>query len=461
VTAEEFLSIQERLVDVVRDQIAEHSIDVVIAGYADLNGAFLGKRIPTRRFLQNPLASLAIPAAMWALDTFTGHPIASKPPKYDGWWPGFGTAINNFPDLESFRVVPWLDRTAVVLCEHFHSNGNPLEIAPRHVLRRVIERLPHRAQALFAAEFEFTIYRECEQSLHDKAFVSERLVPLSFMEAPLSVYRATADDEVMAAIIRAMESFGIPIQYWNPEAAAGQYEANIEHTSLPQAAERAFLFRHAVREIARQHGLTATFMAKPTVGYGSSCHLHQSLWAGGANLFWAEAGAESLTDLARHYIGGLVSTLSELTLVFAPTINSYKRLVPGSAAGTTATWGFDNRSAGLRVLAENAGGCRVENRVPGADANPYLAMAGSLSGGLWGIAEKIQTPDPFESNAYSDSHAKHLPGSLDEAVDAFSASAVAREYLGDEFVHFYMATRHWELQQARAAVTDWEVKRYF
>lgn len=462
-TAGEFVARQERSIDGVRRAISEHGLKVIIAGAADINGLFRGKRIPVERFTAHPLEPVHVSDYYWAIDT--EELVIPEEPSYPGWWPswdaGFGD-VAPIPDLQSFRVVPWLDATGLVLCEHFFLDGRPMEIAPRFVLGRLADR----AQRLeivprFAAELEFFLFRESEQSLDDKGYRAAALQPLNLRLGAYGIYRGTTDEHFIRPLVENLEGFGIPVEYWNPEGGAGQYEVNIVYCDLLEAADRAFLFKHAVKEIASQHDLMATFMPKTLPGFGSSCHLHQSVWSPeGRNLFWSEDADDGLSELARHYIGGVTATMREMTLLFAPTINSYKRFLPDSAAGTTATWGYENRTCGVRILHANEHGCRVEQRVPGGDANPYLAMAGCIAGGLYGIENKVEPPEPVAGNAYRDPSSPPIAMSLEEAIAAFEASDVAKEYLGEEFVRFYAASRRWELEQFRAAVTDWEIRRY-
>ena len=459
--AQQFLNRQAPLVENVQRLIAENNLEVIIAGASDLNGIFLGKRVPAARFAERPLTSIAVSDYFWVMDT-EQNPIP-PPAGTSGWWPswerGYGD-IDAFPDLSTFRVVPWLDHTGLVLCEHFFTDGRPIKIAPRHVLQQVVERAASVGTAKFAAELEFFLLRENEQTLEEKGHRALALQTLTLRLGAYGIYRGTTDEHIIRPLARHLEAFGIPIEYWNPEGSAGQYEVNVVYTDLAEAADRAFLFKHAVKEIAAQHGLTATFMAKTLPSYGSSCHLHQSMWDGTQNLFWDDDDEGHLSALARHYIGGLVASLPELTLLFAPNLNSYKRLIPYSAAGTTATWGYENRTAALRVLHHEPNSCRVENRVGGGDVNPYLAMAACLAGGLYGIEHQIDAPPPFAADAYNDPTVTKLPDSLDDAIDAFESSEVAKEYLGAEFVRFYAGTRKWELEQFRANVTDWEIRRY-
>jgi glutamine synthetase len=459
--AQEFLSRQEPLVDDVKRAIAEHGLEVIIAGAADLNGTFRGKRVPAVRFLEHPLASVAVSDYFWAMDT--EETVIPREVGYTGWWPsweqGFGD-VAVFPDLSTFRVVPWLDRTGLVLCEHFFLDGRAIDVAPRRVLRRVVERAASFGTPKLAAELEFFLYRESEESLEQKGHRAQLLQPLTIRLGAYGIYRGTTDEHVIRPLARHLEAFGIPVEYWNPEGGAGQYEVNMAHSELPDAADRAFLFKHAVKEIASQHGLMATFMAKTLPGFGSSCHIHQSVWADGHNLLWDGSSKDRLSELALRYIGGQVASLPDFTLMLAPNVNSYKRLIADSAAGTTATWGYENRTTGLRVIRDDATSCRIENRVPGGDVNPYLAMAACLAGGLYGLENEVAAPSPVEGNAYRDESMTPLPSSMEQAISAFESSSIAKDYLGDEFVRFYAATRKWELDQFRANVTDWEIKRY-
>ncbi len=363
--------------------------------------------------------------------------------------------------MQRFASLPWLDRTAVVLCEHFFHDGSSVEIAPRRVLRRLVERASARGlEPKFAAELEFFLFKESEESLEQSGYRPAALKPMNLRLGAYSIFRGTTDEHIIRPLTSYMETYGIPIEYWNPEGGAGQQEVNLLYCDLLEAADRAFLFKHAVKEIAASQDLMATFMAKTLPGFGSSCHIHQSLWSEGRNLCWQADAPGHISDLTLDYVGGQVATLREMTLLFAPTLNSYKRLQPDLGAGTTASWGFENRSCSIRVINENEESARVENRVPGGDVNPYLAMAGCIAGGLYGLENKIKATDPIEHNAYHDSSIEVLPTSLEQAIRAFETSEVAVEYLGAEFVRFFAATRRWELEQFRSAVTDWEVRRY-
>jgi len=451
------------LVDRVRRAIADHDVEVVIAGTADLNGLFRGKRVPAARFVEHPTHPVHVSDYFWIMDTEENV----MPPEVvsHGWWPSWETGFGDvlpIPQLETFRIAPWLERTAVVLTEHRFRDGRIIEFAPREMLRRLVDRAERQGVfAKLAAELEFSLYRESEDSLQEKGYRSDLLVPLNPRLGAYSIYRGSTDEHVIRPLARDLEEFGIPIEYWNPEGAAGQYEVNIVYTDVLEAADRAFLFKHAVKEIAQQHGLIASFMAKVLPGFGQSCHVHASIWSeDGEPLMWDEVADDHLSQTARHAVGGSLATLRDFTLLFCPNINSYKRLGPDPAAGSTVSWGIENRTAGLRMLTDDPQGCRIENRVPGGDANPYLVMAGVLAGMLHGIDNKIEPPEPHQGNAARDPAVQSIPMSLEAAVDAFESSDAAKEYLGPEFVRVFAATRRWELEWFRSGVTDWEIRRY-
>ena len=451
------------LIESVRRAIADNDIEVVISGTADLNGIFRGKRVPATRFAEHPLHPVHVSDYFWIIDT--EEEVIPPDVVGEGWWPSWNSGFGDvapIPQLETFRIVPWLDRTAMVLNEHRFRDGRVVEFSPRQVLRQLVERAERQGVfAKMAAELEFSLYRETEDSLQEKGYRCETLSPLNPRLGAYSVYRGSTDEHVIRPLARHIEGFGIPIEYWNPEGAAGQYEVNIVYTDVLEAADRAFLFKHAVKEVAHQHGLLASFMAKVLPGFGQSCHVHASIWSeDGQPLMWDETASDHLSQTARHAIGGSLETLPGFTALFCPNINSYKRLGPDTAAGSSVTWGIENRTAGLRLLSDEPGGCRIENRVPGGDCNPYLAMAGVLAGMLYGIDNEIEPPGPHQGNAARDPAVRPIPMSLEAAVAAFETSEVAKEYLGAEFVRVFAATRRWELEWFRNSVTDWEVRRY-
>ena len=255
--------------------------------------------------------------------------------------------------------------------------------------------------------------------------------------------------------------YGLAVEACNPEAGPGQFEINLRAAPAVQAADEAFLLKSAVKEIAAGHGLLATFMAKPRSDWpGSSCHLHLSLRAGDGDAF--HDPADGMSSTMRHFIGGLLAGMAELSALFAPTPNSYRRFVPHSWAGTTATWGVDNRSAGVRAICRGDGATRVELRQAGADSNPYLTVAAALAAGLEGVQRGCEPPPPVDGDVYASAEgaARPLPATLGVATDLLERSALARDWLGDDVVEHCVAMRRAELAAQAAAVTDWETSRY-
>jgi glutamine synthetase len=449
--------IDETAAEAVARRIQDERIEVVIAGGCDLNGVFRGKFVPAGVFGQAPAAPIPFCDGVWVFDL--AEAVIPPPPGVRGWWPSFEAGAGDFlalPDLSTFRRVPWLADTAMVLCDYQLLDGSSLEVSPRRVLARCVEEAETRGLVpKMAAELEFVLFHKGDLRNGDG------LRPLSTRPMIYGVARGGRDEAIIGAIRRQAVDFGIPIESSNPEAGPGQYEINLAYSELPTAADRAFLYKHAVKELAHGHDLVASFMAKPTAGWGSSCHLHQSLWSpAGQNLFFDPDSRHGLSDLAGAYIAGQLATLADFACLYAPTVNSYKRFQRDSAAPTTVSWGIENRTTALRLVGESPESCRIENRCPGADVNVYLAMAAALAGGLHGIEQGLALPEPVTGNAYAESGLEPLPTSLEAAVSRFEQSEAAQRFFGAAFVDFYAGTRRWEVEQCRAAPTDWEIHRY-
>lgn len=444
----------------VEQLIKERGVEVVKIGGGDMDGVYRGKRLMAEHFIDG-CNGRGFPQC----DVIFGWDIAEQ--VIDGL--AVGSAATGFadilmqPDLDTFRIVPWEVGVAAVVCDYATEAGTPLEVSPRQVLRRVVDR----AQSLgyrpkMSAEFEVRLFRESQQSLRAKRFTD--LEPLNPGLNCYSIHHASMDEDVVGRIRRLMIEYGVPVEGYNREHGEGMYEINLHYADTVTAADYALLYKSGAKEIAAQQGVVPTFMAKYDDRIdGCSGHLHQSLWSvdGDRNLFWDEGAAHHASDLMRAYTAGVLDTLPELMLLYAPNVNSYKRFVRGSWAPTSVTWGFENRTAALRAICSTQKGCRLENRVPGADVNAYLGFAATLAGGLNGIARKLEPPAPLQGDAYRASEAPKLPRSLAEAVECFRRSTVAREYFGDEFVDHYARMRQWEVDQFHRAVTEWERARYF
>jgi glutamine synthetase len=311
-----------------------------------------------------------------------------------------------------------------------------------------------------AAEFEFRIFREDQESLRAKSYTDLR--PLNPGLNCYSISHASIDESDVGALRRYMDAYRVEVEGYNREHGEGMYEMNLRHAPPLEAADRAMLFKSGAKEILAQAGAVPTFMAKYSDDLdGCSGHMHQSLWSHERSAFWDEDAPHHVSPVMSSYIGGALTTMPELFALYAPNVNSYRRYVSGSWAPTAATWGIDNRTASLRVIAPDAGGIRVENRTPGADVNAYLGFAACLAGGLSGIERGLKPPPPQQGNVYDAAGLPALPRSLDAAVDLLDASALARDWFGDAFVDHYVAMRRWEVDKDRRAVTEWQRRRYF
>lgn len=444
-------------VEAVRAMFDRHQIRTVQFGMPDIDGQLRGKFVPAEFFLDSITSrGSSIPNIVFGwdiedtlMDCFT----------VSGWQTGYSDVVL-MPDLTTVRPVPWDPGQAFVLCDVVNTDGSPVPVAPRTVLRNQVERANALGYSVTAGyELEFYLYRETPETAAAKGF--RDLTPATPGIATFSLTRHAALEEVIGAIREGMRSCDIPILASNTEYGAGQIEINIEHADVLTTADRVAIYKNGVRRIAEQHGYLASFMAKvSTDAAGSSAHIHQSMQRlddPARNAMW---GGDGPSALMRHALAGQLASMREFTVLYCPTVNSYKRRVPGSWSPVSAAWGTDNRTAALRVIANDETTCRMENRLPGADANPYLALSACVAGVLHGIEHQAEPPAAVTGNAYEDL-GDPLPRSLAEAVDAFAGSERARNAFGDAFVDHYLASRLWERDRHREAVGDWEVKRYF
>ncbi|MBI5290031.1 MAG: glutamine synthetase [Chloroflexi bacterium] len=446
--------------DDIERKIADHGIETVKIGTPDMDGVYRGKRVSAKQFLDGYEGE-----GFAQCDVLFGWDIAEE--VMTGLDLAIGSADTGFadillrPDLQTFRVVPWEPSTAAVVCDAYTEQGDLLAQSPRTVLRRVIDRGRTMGfEPAMAVELEFRIFREDQESLREKRYSDLR--PLNPGYNCYSISHASIDDDVVGSLRRYMDAYGIEVEGYNREHGEGMYEMNLRYEGALEAADRGMLFKSGAKEVLAQAGAVPTFMAKYSDEMdGCSGHIHQSLWHGGSNAFWDTADEHHMSARMRAYLGGALKTMPELFALYAPNVNSYKRYVSGSWAPTTATWGIDNRTAALRVITGSAGAIRIETRVPGADVNPYLGFAACLAGGLHGIEHGLKPPAPLQSDVYSVAGLPPLPRTLEQAIDLFEHSAVAREFFGDAFVDHYVKMRRWEIEKHRRAVTAWERARYF
>ncbi len=441
----------------IKKLFAKHKIEQVKLGGFDIDGVLRGKYISLDKFFSCAQSELGFCDVIFGWDC---SDVLYDNVTLTGWHTGYPDALARI-DLSTFRVLPWESNTACFLVDFFRKDGSPFPASPRQVLRNVVDRAQARGYtANTSIEFEYFFFREDPLSARQKHF--REMTPLSPGMCGYSFVRSSAHSDLAHAILDAANSMGIEVEGFHTETGPGVYETAIRYDNALRSGDKAALFKTLVKIVARKHGLLATFMAKWNADLpGCSGHLHQSLCdrAGKKNLFYDSKSDSHMSKLMQHYIAGQLSLMRELTVMFCPTINSYKRTVPGTWAPTNVTWGIDNRTTALRAICGGAKSTRVEHRLPAADANPYLSLAASLASGLYGIENKLELPAPT-GNAY-ESQAPALPRSLEESTELFRCSKAARQIFGDEFVDHYSATRDWETRQFRRAVTDWELERYF
>jgi len=454
--------------------IRSGSIDTVLLALPDPFGRLVGKRFRGEVFLDS-VATHGTHGCNYLLtvnldmDPLDGFKVAS-------WEAGFGD-FKLRPDLGTIRVLPWQAGAALVICDHVRAEGSLVAEAPRSVLRRQLEFLKQRRLTCFcSSELEFYLFNQTYHSASASGY--RDLQPSSDYRIDYHLMQPTRDEPLMRAIRNGMTGADVPIESSKGEWSRGQHEINFIYSEPLLMADRHALFKHGVKEIADQHGKAVSFMAKyaPTEA-GNSCHIHLSLSSGGRNLFWnvgdksARAGranrpghdsrtASMGSTLFRQFLGGLLKYSPELCLFFAPTINSYKRYQAGSWAPTRMAWAFDNRTVGFRVVGEGES-FRIENRMPGADANPYLAFSAMLAAGMAGIEERLEAGAEYTGNAYVDTKLERLPASLRDAADLFEKSKLARAAFGEDVVDFYVHHARLENEAFNNTVTDWEKLRYF
>ena len=378
-----------------------------------------------------------------------------------GWQHGFPDALARL-DLSTLRQVPWDDKVPFFLGEFVNADGTPYPVCPRQVLKRVLRRAEQLGfKPMTGMEFEWFNFSETPQTWAAKKGVGpETLTPGMF---GYSLLRMADNRGFFNALMDEMAAFNVPIEGLHTETGPGVYEAALAFSSALEQADRAILFKTGAKEIGKRFGIMPSFMAKWSAQYpGCSGHIHQSLSDGKSNLFYSANSPRAMSPLFESYLAGQVACLMEFAPMFWPTINSYKRLVDGFWAPVKPTWGIDNRTASFRVIAGSPKATRLETRCPGADVNPYLAMAAVIAAGMHGVEKglKLSTP-PITGTNQGAENVPRAPRSLIRSTHNFKESAIARDWLGDTFVDHFAATREWEHRQWQDAVTDWELKRYF
>ncbi|HEY3067844.1 MAG TPA: glutamine synthetase family protein [Methylomirabilota bacterium] len=440
--------------------VRKDEIDTVLMVFADGYGRLLGKRVVGRYFLDAAVEGVHACIYLFTVD-MEMEPLPGF--KLTSWERGYGD-MKLVPDLATLRVIPWLPKTALVFCDVYSEEGEPIEEAPRWVLKRQVEKAAAFGYVVkTAAELELYCFRESFEQARAKRY--HDLTPVSGYLEDYHILQTTKEEPLIRAIRNGMEAADVPVETSKGEWGRGQEEINLRYAEALEMADRTALYKHGAKEIAHLQGTSVTFMAKYDAGAaGSSFHLHSSLWdrSGRRALFAPAAHGEGgkAGALFGGWLGGQMALARELAYFYAPTVNSYKRYQSGSFAPTRIAAGRDNRTCGFRLCGEGSG-FRVENRIPGADANPYLAFAATIAAGLHGLTNRLKAPKLYEGNAYEDATLPQVPKTLREAITELERSKAARTAFGARVVEHYLHAARLEQEAFDRAVTDWELVRNF
>jgi glutamine synthetase len=435
--------------------VEAREIDTVIIAFTDMQGRLVGKRASARLFLEE-LAEHGAECCNYLLavdvemNTVDGYPMSS-------WETGYGDMAMR-PDLDTLRIIPWLPATALVMADLTLLDETPVAQSPREILKRQIARLAEKGLVPFVGtELEFIVFDNTYREAWSKGYVG--LTPSSDYNIDYAILASTRMEPLLRDIRNGMDGAGMYCEGVKGECNLGQQEIAFRYTDALATCDNHSIYKNGAKEIADKHGKALTFMAKFNEREGNSCHIHLSVRGADGKAVMSGDGEHGFSKLMEHWLAGLIKTTRELSLFFAPNINSYKRYVEGSFAPTAVAWGVDNRTCALRVVGHGQS-LRVENRVPGGDVNQYLAVAALIAGGLYGIEHELELEPIFTGNAYG-SDAPRVPASLRDAAELFSASSIAREAFGDEVVDHYLNNARIEQRAYDAAITDWERVRGF
>ncbi|CAM5571366.1 glutamine synthetase [Streptomyces spiroverticillatus] len=439
----------------LRALVAGGEIDTVVLAFPDMQGRLTGKRFAAPFFLDEVLEHGAegcnyLLAVDVDLNTVDGYAMSS-------WESGYGD-FGMRPDLSTLRRVPWNDGTAMLMADLTWHDGSPVVAAPRQILRRQMDRLAELGYTAHAGtELEFIVFKDTYEQAWDAGY--RDLVPVNQYNVDYSILGTGRVEPLLRRIRNEMAAAGLVVESAKGECNPGQHEIAFKYDEVLRTCDQHAIYKNGAKEIAAQEGVSLTFMAKYNEREGNSCHIHLSLRDGEGRSAMAGDDPQAMSPLMRHFLAGQLAALRDFSLLYAPNINSYKRFQPGSFAPTAVAWGHDNRTCSLRVVGHGAS-MRFENRLPGGDVNPYLAVAAMIAAGLYGVEHKLELPEACEGNAYTADYA-HVPSTLREAAELWGASPIAREAFGEEVVAHYANMARVELAAFDAAVTDWELRRSF
>jgi glutamine synthetase len=439
----------------LRVEAAEDNIDTVVLAFTDMQGRLQGKRLSAEFFLEEVAQHYSegcnyLLAVDVDMNTVDGYAMSS-------WDRGYGDFVL-VPDMATLRRVPWQEGTAMVIADLTWLDGSPVVASPRQILGAQVQRLAERGwTAMVGTELEFVVYNDSYEQAAAKGY--RDLVPANQYNVDYSILGTSRIEPLLRRIRNEMAGAGLYVESAKGECNLGQHEIAFRYAEAVATCDNHSIYKTGAKEIAAQDGASITFMAKPNAREGNSCHIHLSIRATDGAPVMAGDGPYGLSKLGEHFLAGQLAALREFTLFYAPNINSYKRYVPGSFAPTSVRWGPDNRTCALRLVGHGSS-LRVENRVPGGDVNPYLAVSAIIAAGLHGIDNELALEPAVEGNAYLDTSAK-VPHTLRDALELWSKSDLARQAFGSEVVEHYTNYANVELTAYDAAVTDWELRRCF
>ena len=437
--------------------VSDGSVDTVLVCLVDMQGRLMGKRFVARHFVDSAWEETHCCDYLLATDLEMATPdgYAST-----SWQSGYGDYVMK-PDLNTLRPVPWLEGTAMVLCDILdHHTHEEVAHSPRAVLKKQVARLEAMGlTAMMATELEFFLFEKSFDEIRKEGFRS--LEPISGYNQDYHILQTTKEEDIMRPVRNYLVAAGVPVENSKGEAETGQEELNIKYAPALETADHHTIAKHAVKEIAWQKGRAATFLSKwHRNKVGSSSHVHQSIWKDGKSAFFDANDELGMSALMRNYLAGLLKYAVDFTYFLAPYVNSYKRFQKGTFAPTRIIWSVDNRTAGFRLCGDGTEAVRVECRIGGSDINPYLALAAQIAAGVKGIEEALELVPPAKGDAYGGSSGM-IPQNLRDAREALEGSAMLREAFGDEVIDHYCRAAGWELEEFDRVVTDYEIARGF
>ncbi len=444
--------------ETLKDQVARGDIDTVLVCLVDMQGRLMGKRFHAQHFVDVAHDETHCCNYLLATDLEMATPDGYAA---TSWSAGYGDYVMK-PDLDTLRPVPWLEGTAMVLCDVLdHHTHEDVPHSPRAVLKRQVARLAEMGYTTgTSTELEFFLFRQSYEEIRKSGF--RDLDPISGYNEDYHILQTTREESVMRRLRNTLYAAGVPVENSKGEAETGQEELNIRYSGAMNCADWHTIAKHATKEIAWQQGHAASFLPKWHADkVGSSSHVHMSLWQDGAPAFHDPDGDHGMSQLMRHFMAGQIAYAPDYTWFLAPYVNSYKRFMKGTFAPTRTVWSVDNRTAGFRLCGEGTKAVRVECRIGGSDMNPYLALAGLIAAGIRGIEDKLELAPPIRGDVYEDVEGGEIPGTLRAATETLDGSGMLRAAMGDDVIDHYARCARWEQEEFDRVVTDWEIARGF